>query len=110
MAGTSDTARTARARKADRRPSRRGFPLWAKLALSIGATLTVLSGTAIVATKLLIRQATSNIAQPTLIDDEAAAGDGAKNISGAVNLLLVGIDVRPGWSNGARSDTIMIAR
>ena len=109
MAGTSEPAEDF-ARKAVKGPGkgRCRAPLWAKLALSIGATLTMLSGTAIVATQLLIRQATSNIAQTTLIDDEAAAGGGAKNISGAVNLLLVGIDVRPGWNNGARSDTIVI--
>jgi LCP family protein required for cell wall assembly len=35
-------------------------------------------------------------------------GPTGKKIEGALNLLLVGIDVRPDWDAGARSDTIMI--
>ena len=88
------------------RSGRRRAPLWAKVAVSIGATLALLSGTAIVAAQLLIGKATSTITQTTLVD--VGAGN-AKNIDGAVNLLLVGIDVRQGSSNGARSDTIVIA-
>jgi LCP family protein required for cell wall assembly len=68
----------------------------------------VVSGSAIVVAQVIIGQVTSNIAQTTLIAGAAAARPGGKNISGPLNLLLVGIDVRPGWNDGARSDTIMI--
>jgi LCP family protein required for cell wall assembly len=90
-------------------PARRRTPLWAKLSVVIGAVLMLISGGSLVASQVIIDKATSNIAQTTLIGGEAAAtGPSAKNIKGPLNLLLVGIDVRPNWDNGARSDTMMI--
>jgi LCP family protein required for cell wall assembly len=85
-------------------------PLWAKLAISAGVLLMLLSGGAIAASRMIIHEATSNIVQTTLLEGEAAAPPrpSGQQIDGALNLLLVGIDVRPGWDSGARSDTIMI--
>jgi anionic cell wall polymer biosynthesis LytR-Cps2A-Psr (LCP) family protein len=78
--------------------------------VALGAVLMILSGATLVATQLIGRAATSTIAQATLLGGEAAAANPrGRNITGPVNLLLVGIDVRPGWDNGARSDTIIIA-
>lgn len=90
---------------------RRKHPLWARLAIIVGAVLMVTSGTVIVGSRLLISQVTSDITQTTLIDGAAGAAARAKgnNIDGPVNLLLVGLDERAGSDEeGARSDTIII--
>jgi LCP family protein required for cell wall assembly len=92
---------------------RRRDPLWARLTLIFGALLMVLSGGTIVGTKVLIRQATSDITQTTLIDGGgAAAADqpGGNNINGPINMLLVGIDERPNSSaqSSVLSDTIVV--
>ncbi|MEV4627412.1 LCP family protein [Micromonospora sp. NPDC049523] len=72
-----------------------------------------MSGGAYALTQVAIDKATSKITQATLLDGEAVAvpatpGPAGKKIDGPLNLLLVGIDVRPGWDAGARADTIMI--
>ncbi|MFK3982728.1 LCP family protein [Micromonospora sp. NPDC050397] len=79
----------------------------------MGCVLLAMSGAAYAVTRTAVEKATSNITQTTLIDDDARAPrrpaqPSGKKIEGALNLLLVGIDVRPGWDAGARSDTIMI--
>lgn len=87
-------------------------PVWARVLLVAGAVLMIISGGTIVAGKLVIGRATSNITQTSLLGGDAAAGNGpgGANIDGPVNILLVGIDVRAkdGSSKGARSDTIVI--
>jgi anionic cell wall polymer biosynthesis LytR-Cps2A-Psr (LCP) family protein len=82
-------------------------PLWARLAVVFGALLMLLSGGTLVGSRILIGQATSDITQATLLDGKAVAG---RNINGAINLLLVGIDARS-WNveSGARADSILIA-
>ena len=89
--------------------TRRRSPLWARLLVIVGAILVVLSGGALITSRVLIDTATSNIAQASLLGGEAAAtGSAGKKIEGPLNLLLIGIDVRPDWNAGARSDTILI--
>ena len=91
--------------------TRRKTPLWAKLAVIVGAVLMVTSGTVIVGSRFLISQVTSDITQTTLIDGAAgaAAAPQGNSINGPVNLLLVGLDEREGQDEeGARSDTIII--
>ncbi|RKR89102.1 LytR family transcriptional attenuator [Micromonospora pisi] len=78
-----------------------------------GCVLLAMSGAAYAVTRVAIDKATSNITQTTLLADDARAprrtsAPSGKKIDGALNLLLAGIDVRPGWDAGARSDTIMI--
>lgn len=92
----------------------RRTPLWARLVVIAGCVLLAMSGAAYAVTRTAVEKATSNITQTTLIDDDARAPrrpsqPSGKKIEGALNLLLVGIDVRPGWDAGARADTIMIA-
>jgi LCP family protein required for cell wall assembly len=105
--GSEGAAGTAPGRK-----KRRRDPLWAKLCLILGALLMVVSGGVLVAAKVLIGKATSNITQASLLSDGAAApvGPAGNSIKGAINMLLVGIDVRAvdGDTKGARSDTIVI--
>ena len=72
--------------------------MWARLSVVIGAGLLVLSGGTLVAAQTVIHQATSNIAQASLLDGDDAVPPpprSGKDIKGALNLLLVGIDVRP---------------
>jgi LCP family protein required for cell wall assembly len=87
-------------------------PLWARLIVILGAVLMMGSGAAVVVTRVAINQATSNITTTNLIGGDAAATRkrGGATISGAINVLLVGIDVRPtgGADQGARADTIVI--
>ena len=92
--------------------SRRRDPLWARLCVILGALIMVLSGGVMAAAKVVLGQATDGIETANLLSGDSGAGNGpgGSDISGAINLLLVGIDVREkeGSSNGARSDTIVI--
>jgi LCP family protein required for cell wall assembly len=91
---------------------RRRDPLWARLIVIAGATLMVLSGTAIVGARVVIGSATSNIETTNLLGGDAAAAGrpGGNDIDGAVNLLLVGIDARPKGSSetSVLADTIVV--
>src|SRR5262245_6814202 len=75
-----------------RRPRRRD-PVWARLAVILGALLMMASGVTIVAGRWFIDQATADLTTTTMIGGEAAAA--GSNIDGAINILLVGIDERP---------------
>jgi LCP family protein required for cell wall assembly len=91
---------------------RRRDPLWARLLVIIGAVLMLGSGVTIVGGKMLLDRYAGAVNQQNLLGG-AAATDGhghARSIDGALNLLLVGIDERPGDSaSGARSDSVIIA-
>jgi len=93
------------------RRTRRRDPLWAQLCMVFGALIMMASGSLIVGSKIVLGQATSGITQTSLIQGDAAANtSNGANINGAINILLVGIDVRAqdGDTKGARSDTIVI--
>jgi LCP family protein required for cell wall assembly len=97
----------AGARSAGRR-GRRKDPLWARLMVIFGAALMTLSGVAIVGSKALISQATDNIQQENLLPPESRRADG-KVLEGPIDMLLLGVDVRPGWNkDDTRADTIII--
>jgi LCP family protein required for cell wall assembly len=85
-------------------------PLWARLLLIFGALLMFTSGGVMVGAKVLIGQATDGIGQASLLEGEAGTASAGSNIDGAINILMVGIDVREkdGSSLGARADTIVI--
>jgi LCP family protein required for cell wall assembly len=58
---------------------------------------------------VLIGQATSGVTQQNLLGDSGVAPGKAASIDGAINLLLVGLDVRPGQTDDSvRADTIVI--
>jgi LCP family protein required for cell wall assembly len=95
------------------KPRQRRDPLWARLTIILGAGLMLLSGGAMMGARGLISQATSDITQTTLIDGGAAAAGaqpGGNDISGPINMLLVGIDERPNGSaqTSVLSDTIVV--
>lgn len=91
---------------------RRRDPLWARLLVILGAVLMVVSGGSIVVFKVAVMAATKNIAQQDLLGDQGAQGQqkGHATINGAKNILLVGLDNRPGQSvtDLVRADSIII--
>ncbi|WP_067698576.1 LCP family protein [Actinoplanes awajinensis] len=96
------------------KPKRRRSPLWTKLTTALGALLLLASlGTGVTA-KYLLSQVTSNVQTTESVLD---SGDGVGAVStgklptGAINLLMLGLDTRAGWEEsgeGSRSDTIIV--
>src|SRR4051812_36176241 len=88
-----------------KRPKRRS-PLWAKLCVTFGALLVVSSGTAIAGSRWLISSASESVHQEKLIDTEEQDQVTGKSLDGPINLLLLGVDVRPDWDiNQTRADS-----
>ncbi|SCG54684.1 LCP family protein [Micromonospora humi] len=90
--------------------TKRKDPLWAKLTLALGAILMVTSGVAIVGSKAVIGQATSNIAQRNLLGDAGKTdAEGGASLEGPIDMLLLGVDARARWAaDDVRSDSIII--
>ena len=94
--------RTARAR-------RRRSPRWALWCISLGALLAVVGGGSAVALQVTIGAATRTVAQQNLLGAGAAEVKHA-SVTGAKNILLVGIDARKDAlpTAGTRSDSIIM--
>jgi polyisoprenyl-teichoic acid--peptidoglycan teichoic acid transferase len=93
-------------------PAKRGKrrdPLWARLLVVFGAILMLVSGVAVVGSKALFAAATKDLTQQNLL---GAAKSERKHVSitGAKNILLVGLDTRPRQDPSVltRSDSIII--
>lgn len=100
--------RTIRSR---RRPkTKRKDPLWARLAVSSGALLMMLSGASIVGSTVLIDQASSSIQQENLIGDAGKTeAEGGDSLDGPIDMLLLGVDARARLDkNDTRADTIIV--
>ncbi|MFE9692159.1 LCP family protein [Micromonospora sp. NPDC005806] len=91
------------------RPARRRAPRWARWCLALGATLMILSGVALGGSEYLLHTATSKVTQQNLLG-AAAAPRQHRTITGAKNILLVGVDTRPHQdaSQLTRSDSIIL--
>ncbi|GAB1691104.1 hypothetical protein KRM28CT15_29070 [Krasilnikovia sp. M28-CT-15] len=94
------------------RTKRRAAPTWARCLVAVGAVLMMLSGGTLVTVRVLLNSATHAIPQRSLL---GGAQDGAQRqhaqITGAKNILLVGLDTRPGWAGSgqlSRSDSILL--
>jgi LCP family protein required for cell wall assembly len=91
---------------------RRRSPVWARWLIGVGALLLVVSGGAIVAARLMVASATNAIQQESLLGGAQGAEERAHaQITGAKNILLVGLDTRPSWANTgelSRSDSIIL--
>lgn len=97
-----DDVRPAKRRK-------RKDPLWARLTVIFGALLMMVGGGGIVGARLLIASATSKITTSSMIGADSGALVTGDSIDGAVNLLLVGIDVEERADRGGvLSDSIVI--
>ncbi|MDR7279961.1 LCP family protein [Catenuloplanes atrovinosus] len=93
-----------------RRVRRRGSPLWARLCVLLGAVLLVLSSGALAGAQVLIGRATESITQDDLLGGGGkGAAEGGPSLDGAIDMLLLGVDVRENWKeNNTRADTIVI--
>jgi LCP family protein required for cell wall assembly len=98
-----------------KRPKRRKSPLWAKLTMTFGLVLALVSVGGLVGAKYFLAQLTNNIqTTSSVLSDTSTGGSGAptgKLPVGAMNLLLLGLDTREGWDKTgqtSRSDTIII--
>jgi polyisoprenyl-teichoic acid--peptidoglycan teichoic acid transferase len=89
---------------------RRRSPAWARWCIAVGALLAVAGGGSVAAVQWTVGAATASVTQQSLI---GAAKDTTRQhatVTGAKNILLVGIDARknaaPG--SGTRSDSIIL--
>ncbi|WP_410810694.1 LCP family protein [Micromonospora sp. 067-2] len=94
---------------AKKRP-RRKDPLWARLTVIVGVVLMLSSGVAIVGGKVLIGQATGDIAQRDLLGGAGKSdAEGGASLDGPIDMLLLGVDARERWAaDNVRSDSIII--
>jgi LCP family protein required for cell wall assembly len=86
-------------------------PRWARWCVLLGSLLLVVSGGAVVATRVLLTTATHSISQQNLLGTVKTGTERKHaNVTGAKNILLVGIDTRQSWdpSQLSRSDSIII--
>jgi LCP family protein required for cell wall assembly len=101
MPGTEDDIRSGE------RPRRARTPWWARIAIIFGALLMVASGVALVGQKALVARYSRNVPQQDLLGD--AKEPEQQEAQGPLNILMVGLDARPGESIAAsRADTIII--
>lgn len=86
-------------------------PLWAKLSVSFGAVLMVAGGGGVVATKMVVKEATETIAVTNLTGDakKTVEEGGGADLEGPIDLLLMGVDARARWAeDSVHADTIII--
>jgi anionic cell wall polymer biosynthesis LytR-Cps2A-Psr (LCP) family protein len=90
---------------------RRRAPRWARWCLIVGSVLVVAAGGAVAGSRLVLATATRNIRQQNLLGTvRAGAQRQHATVSGAKNILLIGLDTRPNQdpSQPSRSDSIII--
>ncbi|MDI1461741.1 LCP family protein [Catellatospora sp. KI3] len=93
-----------------KKKKRERSPLWAKLTLTFGALLMMVAGGAIVGVKTFVGKLEDSV-QVVNVLDEAGKDTGPEGdaLTGAIDLLLLGIDVRATQErNNARADTILL--
>lgn len=89
--------------------AKRGDPLWARLVLVLGVLMVLAGCGLMVVVKMASAKLNSSITQRPMIDSKSEAFAGS-NIEGAINILLVGLDVeqRADRGGGILSDTIIV--
>lgn len=101
--------RADRTNRADRsgKKARRKDPLWARLLVILGAMVMMTSGGFMVGGTVLIGKFTSSVGNEHMLGDAGTQQKGT-SVKGPLNILMVGIDQRPGSKELVRSDTIII--
>jgi anionic cell wall polymer biosynthesis LytR-Cps2A-Psr (LCP) family protein len=90
---------------------KRKSPRWAKWCVGVGALLLVAGGGSAVGTQALVKTATKSVVQQDLLGTVRGETERKHaDIKGAKNILLVGLDTRPGQdpSQLTRSDSIIL--
>ncbi|MFF5177164.1 LCP family protein [Micromonospora sp. NPDC000316] len=108
--GDSGGGRSGGGKGSARKRPRRKDPLWARLTVIFGAVLMLTSGVGIVGGKVLIGQATGDIAQRDLLGGASKSdAEGGASLDGPIDMLLLGVDARERWAaDDVRSDSIII--
>jgi LCP family protein required for cell wall assembly len=85
-------------------------PRWARALVWVGAVLVVLSAGSVAGTQVLVHRYTGTVHKASLLGSGARRAEPANHatITGPLNYLLLGSDVRPQPDNPGRSDTIII--
>jgi LCP family protein required for cell wall assembly len=94
-----------------RRPTKRKDPRWAKILLIVGAVIVIVSGVAFAGSQLLAAKVEDSVAQDNLLGEAGGAEPktAADALAGPLNVLLIGLDARPGQSEAqSRADTIIV--
>ncbi len=99
---------TGSGRKKKRRKPK--APLWTKLCITFGVLIALVSFGFVGGSKLILAQATKSVSQQDLLGDQGAKAKGHVTINGPQNILLLGLDNRPGQNPNdlVRSDSIII--
>jgi polyisoprenyl-teichoic acid--peptidoglycan teichoic acid transferase len=86
-------------------------PLWARLCVILGSLLLVAGGGSVVAARVLLSSATRSVRRQDLLGTVRSDAERTHaQVTGAKNILLVGLDARPKQDPGqlVRSDSIII--
>ncbi|MGC4744848.1 LCP family protein [Micromonospora sp. DT201] len=107
--GSGDGGRADGGGSAKKRTKRKD-PLWARLTLVFGAVLMLSSGAVVIGSKVMIGQATGDIAQRNLLGGAGKSdAEGGASLDGPIDMLLLGVDARERWAaDNVRSDSIII--
>jgi len=88
---------------------RRRTPRWAVLCTVFGALLMMLSGGTLVLTELALSRVSGAIREGDLFGDQGAGEEFGADLTGPLNILLVGLDTRPSRPDETpRADAVMI--
>ncbi len=98
---------TGRGRAGAPPASKRKSPLWAKLLIGFGVAVLAVSLGAYATVNLVLHKIDTSVDQEQLLPTAAAVAPEGRTIDGAMNILLLGTDERPGLP-GIRSDSIII--
>ncbi len=82
--------------------------MWARVCAIFGCVLMVLSGGALVTSQVLVARYAGSVETQNLLGDPAAAEANVSDITGPLNILLVGVDPRT-EEQTPLSDSIMVA-
>lgn len=110
------SSESARKKAAKKGPStegtpkkRRRYPRLSGVLIVFGALLMVVSGGLLIGVRTVIAQAEGSLQVEDLFGDSGAAGPKGEVPDGALNILMVGLDARPGASAAqSRADTVIV--
>jgi LCP family protein required for cell wall assembly len=93
------------------RAKRRRTPLWTRWFIGLGTLLLIASGGSLVGARVLVSSATRSVPRENLLGTVRTTTERKHaEIKGAKNILLVGLDTRPSWTDKepSRSDSIIL--